>query len=242
MKSEKFINEQKKKKKTQIDIIYADIDVSNVKRKRIEKALSNVSTPGEDNYFNINMAYAPKKDDYLHIHIIFLNELNDQSRPNLISNDFNILNAINQINQDENPINLITNPDLNKSLTFVKFMDLDIRVILNSDCIRHFFINHSIFIIYDKIQSRSIKNIENVKIQPLVCDIINLNYNVNDKRVTLMILNVLHVSNMSVNLFSIKKLLDVNIEIAFHKKGCALTQNNITLIDIRNHDLFFLNL
>ena len=53
--------------------------------------------------------------------------------------------------------------------------------------------------------------------------------------------NVLYIFNINVNLFLIKKLLNVDIEIAFYKKDCALTQNNITLIDIRNRD-FFLNL
>ena len=57
-----------------------------------------------------------------------------------------------------------------------------------------------------------------------------------------MIFNVLHVLDMNVNLLSIKKFLNVDIEIAFHKKDCVLIQNNITLIDTRNRDLFFLNL
>ena len=54
-----------------------------------------------------------------------------------------------------------------------------------------------------------------------------------------MIFNVLHILNMSVNLLSIEKLLNVDIEVAFYKKNCALIQNNITLIDTRNRDLFF---
>ena len=57
-----------------------------------------------------------------------------------------------------------------------------------------------------------------------------------------MIFNVLHVFDMSVNLFSIEKLLNINIEIVFYKKSCVLTQDNITLINIRNRDLFFLDL
>ena len=105
-----------------------------------------------------------------------------------------------------------------------------------------FFINHSIFIIYIKIQSRFIKDIENVKIQFFIYDIINLNCNVNDKRVILTIFNILHVLDINVNLLLIKKLLNVDIKIDFYKKDYALIQNNITLIDTRNRDLFFLNL
>ena len=48
--------------------------------------------------------------------------------------------------------------------------------------------------------------------------------------------------NMSVNLLSIKKFLNVDIEVVFHKKDYILIQNNITLINTRNRDLFFLNL
>ena len=56
------------------------------------------------------------------------------------------------------------NLNLNKKLLFVKFMNFDIRIIINSNYIRYFFINYSIFIIYIKIQSRFIKDIKNVKI------------------------------------------------------------------------------
>ena len=57
------------------------------------------------------------------------------------------------------------NFDLNKNLLFVKFINLDIRIIITFDYTRHFFIDYLIFIIYNKIQSRFIKNIKNVKIQ-----------------------------------------------------------------------------
>ena len=129
------------------------IDILNVKRKRIEKALFNASVSGENNYLNVNIIYTSKKNDYLHIHMTFLNELNDQSHSNLILNDFNILNIIIQTNQNENEnlINLIINPNLNKSLSFIKFMNLDTRVVINSNCTRHFFIDRLIFITYIKI-------------------------------------------------------------------------------------------
>ena len=82
-----------------------------------------------------------------------MNKLNNQNHSNFISNDFNILNAVNQVNQNKNKnfINLITNSDLNKSLTFVKFTNLDIRIILDFNCIYYFFVDCLIFIIYDKI-------------------------------------------------------------------------------------------
>ena len=53
------------------------INVLNVKRKRIEKALFNVFASKKNDYFNVNITYISKKNDYLHIHITFLNELND---------------------------------------------------------------------------------------------------------------------------------------------------------------------
>ena len=43
-------------------------------------------------------------------------------------------------------------------------MNLDIRVMINFDNIRYFFIDYSIFIIYIKIQFRFIKDIKNVKV------------------------------------------------------------------------------
>ena len=128
---------------------------------------------------------------------------------------------------------------MNKSLLFVKFINFDIRIIINSNYIYYFFINYLIFIIYIKIQFQFIKDIKNVKIQFFVYDIINLDCNVNNKRVILTIFNVLHVFDISVNLLSIKKLLNVNIKVVFYKKDYALIQNNITLINTRNHDLFF---
>ena len=87
---------------------------------------------------------------------------------------------------------------------FVKFTDFDIRIILNFNCIRYFFIDRLIFIIYNKIQFRFIKDIENVKVQFFICDIINFEYNVNNKRVILTIFNILHVLDMSVNFFRLK--------------------------------------
>ena len=244
LKPEKFMSEQEKKKKAQIDAIHAGIDALSAKRKRIEEAPFNASASGEDDYLNANMAYAPGENDYLHAHMTFLNELDDQSHPDLTPDDFNILGAATQADQDEDedPISLIADPDLDKSLSSAKSMDLDTRIVIDSGCTRHSFADRSIFTTYIKVQSRSIKGIEDVKVQPLVCGIINLDCNVNDKRVTLTIPNVLHVPDMGVNLLSVGKLLNVDIEVAFYKKDCALIQGNITLIGTRNRDLFFLNL
>ena len=58
--------------------------------------------------------------------------------------------------------------------------------------------------------------------QFFIYDIINLNYNINDKRVILMIFNVLYVFDINVNLLLIKKLLNVNIEIVCYKKDYIL--------------------
>ena len=70
----------------------------------------------------------------------------------------------------------------------------------------------------------------------------NFDCNINNKRVILTIFNILHVFDISVNLLSINKFLNVDIKIVFYKKNYVLIQNNITLIDTRNRDLFFLNL
>ena len=80
-------------------------------------------------------------------------------------------------------------------------MNFYIRIILNFNCIRYFFIDYSIFIIYD---------------------IISFDCNIKYKRVILTIFNVLHIFDINVNLFSIKKFLNINIEIVFYKKDCVL--------------------
>ena len=53
------------------------INISNVKRKRIEKALFNVFVSEKNNYFNVIITYALRKNDYLYTYITFLNELNN---------------------------------------------------------------------------------------------------------------------------------------------------------------------
>ena len=111
---------------------------------------------------------------------------------------------------------------MNKSLLFVKFINFDIRIVINFNYIHYFFIDRSIFIIYIKIQSRFIKDIKNVKISFFIYDIIIFNCNVNDKRVILMIFNVLYVLDMSVNLLLIKKLLNIDIKVVFYEKNYVL--------------------
>ena len=54
-------------------------------------------------------------------------------------------------NEKKNLINLITNFNLNKSLSFIKFMNFDIRIMINLNCTRYFFVNRLIFNIYIKI-------------------------------------------------------------------------------------------
>ena len=55
------MNKSKKKKKAQIDVIYANINVLNVKRKRIEETLFNVFISEKNNYLNVNITYISKK-------------------------------------------------------------------------------------------------------------------------------------------------------------------------------------
>ena len=45
----------------QIDVIYININILNVKRKRIEKALFNVFVSEKNDYFNVNITYILKK-------------------------------------------------------------------------------------------------------------------------------------------------------------------------------------
>ena len=74
---------------------------------------------------------------------------------NINSNDFNILDAT-----DDQVINLIVTKALEHSLITANFVNLLIRVVVDSDCSRYSFANRSMFIIYEKIYSRSIKDIE----------------------------------------------------------------------------------
>ena len=50
-----------------------NINVLSVKRKRIEKALFNIFVLGKNDYFNINMTYILKNNDYLYVYINFFN-------------------------------------------------------------------------------------------------------------------------------------------------------------------------
>ena len=140
LKSEKFITKEKKKKKIKI-FDFKDELLSN-KRKRIEETSFNVS--------------ASEKNDYLNINYIFLKKLNFiMYYSNVNSNDFNILDAT-----DDQVINLIVTKALEHSLITTNFVNLLIRVVVDSDCSRYSFANRSIFIIYEKIYFRSIKSIE----------------------------------------------------------------------------------
>ena len=79
---------------------------------------------------------------------------------NVNSNDFNILDAAN-----DQVINLIVTKALEYSLITANFVNLLTRVVVDSDCSRYSFANRSIFIIYEKIYSRSIKGIEESEVQ-----------------------------------------------------------------------------
>ena len=133
------MTEEKKKKK--IKIFDFENKLSSNKRKRIEETSFNAS--------------APEKNDYLNVNYIFLKELNFiMHYSNINSNDFNILDAA-----DNQVINLIVTKALEHSLITANFVNLLTRVVVDSDCSRHSFANRSMFIIYEKIYSRSIKGI-----------------------------------------------------------------------------------
>ena len=222
LKSEKFITKEKKKKKIKI-FNFENKFLSN-KRKRIEETSFNAS--------------ASKKNDYLNINYIFLKKLNFIIHySNINSNDFNILDAA-----DNQVINLIVTKALEHSLITANFVNLLIRVVVDSDCSRYSFANRSMFIIYEKIYFRSIKSIERSEIQFQDCDIISLDCVIREKCVIVTLRNVLYMLDMSVNLLSIDKLLNFDIAIFFYKIEYTLIKNDLKLIDTRNRDLFFLNL
>ena len=156
---------------------------------------------------------------------------------NINSNDFNILDAA-----DDQVINLIVTKALEHSLITANFVNLLIRVVVDLDCSRHSFANRSIFIIYKKIYSRSIKSIEGSEVQSQDYNIINLDCVIREECVTVILRNILYMLDMSVNLLSIDKLLNFDIAIFFHKIEYTLIKNDLKLIDTRNRDLFFLNL
>ena len=64
------------------------------------------------------------------------------------------------------------------------------------------------FITYEKIYSRSIKNIEESEMQPQDCDIISLDCVIRRECVTVTLRNILYMFDISVNLLSIDKLLN----------------------------------
>ena len=222
LKSEKFITKEKKKKKIKI-FNFENKFLSN-KRKRIEETSFNVS--------------ASEKNDYLNINYIFLKKLNFIIYySNMNSNDFNILGAT-----DDQVINLIVTKALEYSLITANFVNLLTRVVVDSDCSRYSFANRSIFIIYKKIYSRSIKSIEESEVQSQDYNIISLDCVIREECVTVTLRNILYMLDMNVNLLSIDKLLNFDIAVFFHKTECTLIKNDLKLIGTRNRDLFFLNL
>ena len=160
--------------------------------------------------------------------------------PDTASDDYNILGAAGQ---DEQVINLIViESRLDYNLMAADPINLCVCVVVNSGCSRHFFVDRSVFIIYEKTHSRSIKGIGGSQVQYLGCDIISLDCSVQGICVTITLLNALHVLDMGVNLLSVGKLLDANTVIAFHKTGCTLAKDDLELTGTRNRDLFFLDL
>ena len=124
--------------------------------------------------------------------------------------------------------------NLERNLIIVNSIDLYARVIINSNYSRYFFANYLIFIIYEKIQSYLIKNIEDSQVQSLNYNIITLNYLINNKCVKVFLVNILYILDIRINLLSIKKLLDIDIAVAFQKINYFLIKNNLKLINTRN--------
>ena len=125
-KSKKFITKEKKKKK--IKIFDFENKLLSNKRKRIEETSFNASVSEENDYLNINYIFLKKLNFIMHY-------------SNINSNDFNILDAAN-----DQVINLIVTKALEHSLITANFVNLLIRVVVDSDCSRYSFANRSIFI------------------------------------------------------------------------------------------------
>ena len=116
----------------------------NIKRKRIKKTLSNISTLEKNKYLNINYTFLKE----LNLIIYYIN---------LNFNDFNILNIIN----NKKIINLIViDFNLKYNLIIANFINLYSYIIIDSNYSRYFFANYSIFIIYKKIYFYSIRDIK----------------------------------------------------------------------------------
>ena len=132
-KSKKFITKEKKKKK--IKIFDFENKLLSNKRKRIEETSFNVS--------------ASEKNDYLNVNYVFLKELNFiMHYSNINPDDFNILDAAN-----DQVINLIATKALEHSFMTADFVNLFIRVVVDSDCSRYSFADRSMFITYEKVYS-----------------------------------------------------------------------------------------
>ena len=150
---------KKKKKKAAIDVINFNFNKEglNNKRKWIKKTLFNVFVLKKNNYLNVNYIFIEKLD--FNIYLL-----------NIISDDYNILDIINQNKQVINLIILIIidfkliNFKLNRNLITVNSLNLYVRIIINSDYSHYSFIDYSIFIIYKNTHSRLIKNIERSQI------------------------------------------------------------------------------
>lgn len=222
LKPEKFMTAEEKKKKAAIDAVHSNGEGPSSKRKRVEEAPSNASAPGEDDYLNANIAFMDELDSSMHIP----------------PDDYNILGAA-----DEQVINLMAiEADLDRNLMAADPIDLCARVVVDSGCSRHSFADRSVFTTYEKTHSRPIKGIGGSQVQPLGCGTISLDCSVQGKCVTITLPNVLHVPDMGVNLLSVGKLLDADIDVAFQKTGCTLTKDDLKLTGTRNRDLFFLDL
>ena len=114
------------------------------KRKRIKEVLFNISILEKDKYLNINYIFLKE----LNLIIYYINSN---------FNNFNILDIAN----NKKVINLIiVDFNLEYNLITINFINLYSYIIINSSYSRYFFANYLIFIIYKKIYSYSIRDIE----------------------------------------------------------------------------------
>ena len=159
MKFKKFIIKKEKKKKIKINVISLKNKVLSNKRKRIEETLFNIFALEENDYFNINYIFLKKLNSS-----IYLSNINLDNFRILETSDKQIINLIITINSenffDDFNILIVFDKELMIFIIIIDVIKFNSRVVMNFDYSRYFFANRFIFIIYEIIYSRLIKNIK----------------------------------------------------------------------------------
>ena len=130
--------------------------------------------------------------------------------------------------------------DFNLKYNFIitNFINFYIRIVIDSDILYYSFINRSVFIIYEKINIRFIKNIENNQIYFFNCEIIEFQYFIKDHLVIIILFNALYIPDINVNFLLINKFLNIDFTINFFKTDYIFIINDVIFINIRNRDFF----